>query len=161
MKIKQSIIITILILLTGCGMFKSFEDLYSEAEEKRNIGNSKGAIVVLNKIMNNYSDHEKASKAQYLIAEIYYRDLRDFSKAIDEYENLRKKYAESPQVPFAIFMQGFIYANMLSNFEKARIHYEIFLNKYSNHELAQSVTFELKYLGQEIQDIPELKHLIK
>ena len=50
---------------------------------------------------------------------------------------------------------------MLSNFEKARIHYEIFLNKYSNHELAQSVTFELKYLGQEIQDIPELKHLIK
>ena len=50
---------------------------------------------------------------------------------------------------------------MLSNFEKARNHYEEFLSKFSNHELAQSVKFELKYLGLEIQEIPELKHLIK
>jgi len=74
---------------------------------------------------------------------------------------LRQKYPESSQVPFSLFMQGFIYANMLSNFEKARSHYEEFLNKFSNHELAQSVIFELKYLGLEIQEIPELKHLIK
>ena len=160
MKIKQFIIIAILIF-AGCGISKSYEDLYSEAEAKRNIGNSKDALETLNKVLNNFPDHEKASKAQYLIAEIYYRDLRDFSQAIDEYENLRLNYPESPQVPFALFMQGFIYANMLSNFENARIHYEEFLKKYSNHELAQSVTFELKYLGQEIQDIPELKHLIK
>ena len=161
MKIKQLITILIVILITGCDIFKSAEDLYSEAEAKRNIGDSKEALVTLKKIINKFSDHEKASKAQYLIAEIYYRDLRDFSKAINEYGRLRQKYPGSSQVPFSLFMQGFIYANMLSNFEKARNHYEEFLNKFSNHELAQSVQFELKYLGIEIQEIPELKHLIK
>ena len=161
MKIKQLITIFIVILITGCGIFKSAEDLYSEAEAKRNIGDSKEALVNLKKITNKFPNHEKASKAQYLIAEIYYRDLRDFSKAINEYGMLRQKYPESTQVPFSLFMQGFIYANMLSNFEKARNHYEEFLNKFSNHELAQSVQFELKYLGIEIQEIPELKHLIK
>ena len=161
MKIKQLITIFIVILITGCDIFKSAEDLYSEAEAKRNIGDSKEALVTLKKIINKFSDHEKASKSQYLIAEIYYRDLRDFSKAINEYGMLRQKYPESSQVPFSLFMQGFIYANMLSNFEKARNHYEEFLNKFSDHELAQSVQFELKYLGIEIQEIPELKHLIK
>ena len=161
MKIKQHITILIVILITGCDIFKSAEDLYSEAEAKRNIGDSKEALVTLKKIINKFSDHEKASKAQYLIAEIYYRDLRDFSKAINEYGMLREKYPESSQVPFSLFMQGFIFTNMLSNFEKARNHYEEFLNKFSNHELAQSVQFELKYLGIEIQEIPELKHLIK
>jgi TolA-binding protein len=161
MKIKQLTTIFIVILITGCDIFKSAEDLYSEAEAKRNTGDSKEALVTLKKIINKFSEHEKASKAQYLIAEIYYRDLRDFSKAINEYGMLRQKYPESPQVPFSLFMQGFIYANMLSNFEKARNHYEEFLNKFSNHELAQSVEFELKYLGIEIQEIPELKHLIK
>jgi len=161
MKIKQHITILIVILITGCDIFKSAEDLYSEAEAKRNKGYSIEAIELLKKITNKFSDHDKASKAQYLKAEIYYRDLRDFSKAIDEYGTLRQKYPESPQVPFSLFMQGFIYANMLSDFEKARKYYEEFLNKFSNHELAQSVTFELKYLGLEIQEIPELKHIIK
>lgn len=161
MKIKQFITIFIVILISSCGIFKSADDLYLEAEAKRNTGNSNEALVILKKITNKFSDHEKASKAQYLIAEIYYRDLRDFSKAINEYGTLRKKYPKSSQVPFSLFMQGFIYANMLSNFENARNHYEEFLNKFSNHELAQSVQFELKYLGLEIQEIPELKHLIK
>ena len=161
MNLKLFITIFIVIFIAGCGIFKSAEDLYLEAEAKRNSGNSKEALELLRKITNKFSDHDKASKAQYLIAEIYYRDLRDFSKAINEYENLKQKYPESPQVPFSLFMQGFIYANMLSNFEKARDSYEEFLNKFSNHELAQSVTFELKYLGLEVQDIPELKHLIK
>ena len=150
-----------MILITGCDIFKSAEDLYSEAEAKRNIGDSKEALVNLKKITNKFPNHEKASKAQYLIAEIYYRDLKDFSNAINEYGMLRQKYPESSQVPFSLFMQGFIYANLLSNFEKARSHYKEFLNKFSNHELAQSVQFELKYLGIEIQEIPELKHLIK
>ena len=50
---------------------------------------------------------------------------------------------------------------MLLDFNQARKHYTEFLDRYADHELAQSVTFELKYLGREIKDIPELKHLIK
>ena len=150
-----------MILLTGCEIFKSAEDLYLDAEAKRNSGNSKEALVLLKKITNKFSDHQKASKAQYLIAEIYYRDLRDFSIAIEEYENLKNSFPNSSKVPFALFMQGFIYANMLSDFKLAKIYYTEFLNKYSEHELAESVSFELKYLGLDINEIPTLKHLTK
>ena len=109
--------------------------------------------------MDKHSDHEIAPNAQYLIAEIYYRDLRDFTMAINQYENLMVQFPESKQVPFSLFMQGFIYANMLADFENAKDHYSQFLQKYPNHELFQSVGFELKYLGRDIKEIPELKHL--
>ena len=150
-----------ILMVAGCGLFKSADELYNDAEIKRNNGKAKDALVLLQKVVTKYSDHEKAPKAQYLIAEIYYRDMRDFSKAIEQYGNLRTQYPETKQVPFSLFMQGFIYANMLSNFKQARKHYTEFLDRYADHELAQSVTFELKYLGREIKDIPELKHLIK
>jgi len=148
-----------ILLLAGCGLFKSAEELYTEASIKRDLGEPKESIILLRQIISKYAVHEKASDAQYLIAEIYYRDLRDFSKAIDEYETLKNNFPNSTKVPFALFMQGFIYANMLSDFKLAKKYYTEFLNKFSKHELAESVSFELKYLGLDINEIPTLKHL--
>ncbi|HCI16161.1 MAG: tetratricopeptide repeat protein [Candidatus Marinimicrobia bacterium] len=159
MKSKKILTLTILIIISGCGLFKSAEDLFSEAEQKRNMGEAKAALELLQKVVDKHSDHEIAPNAQYLIAEIYYRDLRDFTMAINQYENLMVQFPESKQVPFSLFMQGFIYANMLADFENAKDHYSQFLQKYPNHELFQSVGFELKYLGRDIKEIPELKHL--
>ena len=159
MKSKKILTLTILIIISGCGLFKSAEDLFSEAEQKRNMGEAKAALELLQKVVDKHSDHEIAPNAQYLIAEIYYRDLRDFTMAINQYENLMVQFPESKQVPFSLFMQGFIYANMLADFENAKDHYSQFLQKYPNHELFQSVRFELKYLGRDIKEIPELKHL--
>jgi TolA-binding protein len=159
MKSKKILTLTILIIISGCGLFKSAEDLFSEAEQKRNMGKAKAALELLQKVVDKHSDHEIAPNAQYLIAEIYYRDLRDFTMAINQYENLMVQFPESKQVPFSLFMQGFIYANMLADFENAKDHYSQFLQKYPNHELFQSVGFELKYLGRDIKEIPELKHL--
>ena len=159
MKSKKILTLTILIIISGCGLFKSAEDLFSEAEQKRNMGKAKAALELLQKVVDKHSDHEIAPNAQYLIAEIYYRDLRDFTMAINQYENLMVQFPESKQVPISLFMQGFIYANMLADFENAKDHYSQFLQKYPNHELFQSVGFELKYLGRDIKEIPELKHL--
>ncbi len=160
MKSKKILTLTILIIIiSSCGLFKSAEDLFSEAEQKRNMGKAKAALELLQKVVDKHSDHEIAPNAQYLIAEIYYRDLRDFTMAINQYENLMVQFPESKQVPFSLFMQGFIYANMLADFENAKDHYSQFLQKYPNHELFQSVGFELKYLGRDIKEIPELKHL--
>ena len=39
--------------------------------------------------------------------------------------------------------------------------YKNFIDKYPNHEMVESVKFELKYLGLGINEIPELKHLIE
>jgi TolA-binding protein len=160
MKSKKILTLTILIIIiSSCGLFKSAEDLFSEAEQKRNMGEAKAALELLQKVVDKHSDHEIAPNAQYLIAEIYYRDLRDFTMAINQYENLMVQFPESKQVPISLFMQGFIYANKLADFENAKDHYSQFLQKYPNHELFQSVGFELKYLGRDIKEIPELKHL--
>ncbi|MGY8787686.1 MAG: tetratricopeptide repeat protein [Fidelibacterota bacterium] len=159
MKSKKIFILFITFSISSCGLFKSAEDLFSEAEIKRNSGESKVALSLLKKVVSKHQAHVIAPEAQYLIAEIYYRDMRDFSKAIEEYDILRTTYYESKQVPFALFMQGFIYANMLSDFSQAESHYKEFLKIYTDHELAKSVSFELKYLGRDVKDIPELKHL--
>jgi len=157
-KIPKSII---LLTLIGCSLFKSADELFSDAELKRNNGDPKEAIIILEQLISKFTDHEKAPEAQYLIAEIYYRDLRDFSQSIREYEKLMNDFPNSSKVPFAIFMQGFIYANTLSDFDLAKKSYSKFLEKYSNHDLAESVSFELKYLGLDIKEIPTLKHLTK
>ena len=94
-----------------------------------------------------------------MIAEIYYRDMRDYSEAIKQYDRVKNNFPDSKQVPFSLFMQGFIFANMLADFKQAEIHYSKFITKYPDHELYQSVEFELKYLGKEIKDIPVLKHI--
>ena len=157
-KIPKSII---LLTLIGCSLFKSADELFSDAELKRNNGEPKEAIIILEQLISKFTDHEKAPEAQYLIAEIYYRDLRDFSQSIREYEKLMNDFPNSIKVPFALFMQGFIYANTLSDFDLAKNSYSKFLEKYSNHDLAESVSFELKYLGLDIKEIPSLKHLTK
>ena len=157
-KIPKSII---LLTLIGCSLFKSADELFSDAELKRNNGEPKEAIIILEQLISKFTDHEKAPEAQYLIAEIYYRDLRDFSQSIQEYKKLMNDFPNSTKVPFALFMQGFIYANTLSDFDLARSSYSKFLEKYSNHDLAESVSFELKYLGLDIKEIPTLKHLTK
>ena len=157
-KIPKSII---LLSLIGCSLFKSADELFSDAELKRNNGEPKEAIIILEQLISKFTDHEKAPEAQYLIAEIYYRDLRDFSQSIQEYKKLMNDFPNSTKVPFALFMQGFIYANTLSDFDLAKNSYSKFLEKYSNHDLAESVSFELKYLGLDIKEIPTLKHLTK
>ena len=157
-KIPKSII---LLTLIGCSLFKSADELFSDAELKRNNGEPKEAIIILEQLISKFTDHEKAPEAQYLIAEIYYRDLRDFSQSIQEYKKLMNDFPNSTKVPFALFMQGFIYANTLSDFDLAKNSYSKFLEKYSNHDLAESVSFELKYLGLDIKEIPTLKHLTK
>ena len=161
MKINKILFLLCIIMIAGCDLFKSADDLYAEAEIKRNSGDAKAALSLLEKIVGKHADHEKAPNAQYMIAEIYYRDMGDFSKAIGEYGLIRTNFPKAKQVPFSLFMQGFIYANTLSNFDQARAHYTEFLEKYADHELATSVTFELKYLGKDVQEIPELKHLTK
>ncbi|MBD31373.1 MAG: hypothetical protein CMG44_04195 [Candidatus Marinimicrobia bacterium] len=155
-------IITILIITLffySCDTFKSVDEYFSEAEQMRSERKPKEALRLLNKIIKKFSKDNKASEAQYLIAEIYYRDLQDFSKSIDEYDKFAEKHPNSDKVPFSIFMQGYIYSNELKEYDSAKALYENFINLYPNHEMVKDVEFEIKYMGFELNQIPELKHL--
>ena len=154
-------IFTILIILffCSCDTFKSVDEYFSEAEQMRSEGKPKEALRVLNKIIKKFSKDIKASVAQYLIAEIYYRDLQDFSKSIIEYNKFSEKHPNSDKVPFSLFMQGYIYSNELKEYDSARVLYNKFIKLYPNHEMVKDVEFEIKYMGFELNQIPELKHL--
>ena len=154
-------IFTILIILffCSCDTFKSVDEYFSEAEQMRREGKSIEALRVLNKIIKKFSKDIKASDAQYLIAEIYYRDLQDFSKSIIEYDKFSEKHPNNDKVPFSLFMQGYIYSNELKEYDSARVLYNKFIKLYPNHEMVKDVEFEIKYMGFELNQIPELKHL--
>jgi len=159
MKTGFSFILGLVLLISGCGLFSNPEKLFYSAQEIRENEKYSEALEILNKIVTKYPDHEIAANSQYLIAEIYYVDMRDFKAAIENYKKLGRLFPLSEKLPHAQFMQGFIYANMLSDFEKAGKVYNEFLLSYPDHELIPSVKFELEFLGKDIEDIPVLKHI--
>ena len=110
-------------------------------------------------MISKYESNELASKAQYMLGDVYMNDFRDFTTAIQEYRKVIDKYTESEQEPHAQFMIGYIYANVINDEKSAKVEYQEFLKKFPNHELAPSVKFEIDYLGKSIEEIPALKHI--
>ena len=132
---------------------------YESAELFREQDNFKKALFILYQLVENNS--EISPKAQYLIGDILMNDLLDFEQAISAYKMVIEKFPNSLQAPEAQFMIAYIYANVLDNSENARVKYNTFLQKYPDHDLTPSVKFELDFIGDDINDIPELKHITK
>ena len=130
---------------------------YESAELFREQDNFKKALFILYQLVENNS--EISPKAQYLIGDILMNDLLDFEQAISAYKMVIEKFPNSLQAPEAQFMIAYIYANVLDDSENARVEYNLFLEKYADHGLTPSVKFELDFLGKDINDIPQLKHI--
>tara|TARA_B100000214_G_C23922000_1_gene606539 strand:+ start:387 stop:1124 length:738 start_codon:yes stop_codon:yes gene_type:complete len=135
------------------------EYIINKAESLRKQNLLKDAINHLMFLIENYSNHDLASKGQYMMGDIYMNDFRDFTTAIQEYRKVLEKYVGSDQEPHALFMIGYIYANIINDENSAKIEYQKFLSKFPNHELSPSVKFEIDYLGKSIEEIPALKHI--
>jgi outer membrane protein assembly factor BamD (BamD/ComL family) len=88
--------------------------------------------------------YENMGKEQWSEAERY------FQKVLNEYPdgNFSSK---------SLFMVGFINANYLKNYEKAEKYYNDFISKYPDHELVESAKYEIKHLGENIDDLEFLK----
>ena len=139
---------------------EAFQDwIINNAETLRKRKMTTESIDNLVYLVNNFPEHELASKAQYIIGDIYMNDLRDFEKALIEYRSVLDKYIGSKEEALAQFMIGYIYANVIKDFDLARKEYQIFLDKFPKHELHPSVKFEIDYLGKDINEIPALKHI--
>lgn len=99
-------------------------------------------------------------------AEALYHSGIAYTNLLDEYalgisllEKITEKYPNARRAAEAQFMKGFVWANTASDTAMARVEYGRFLSMYPKHELATSVEWELKYLGKDINDIPEMKVL--
>ena len=139
---------------------QAFQDwIINNAETLRKRKMTAESIANLIYLVKTFPKHELASKAQYIIGDIYMNDLRDFEKALGEYRLVLDRYNGSKEEALAQFMIGYIYANVIKDFDLARKEYQIFLDKFPKHELHPSVKFEIDYLGKDINEIPALKHI--
>ena len=80
-----------------------------------------------------------------------------YDEAIVNFKKIIEYYPEGENTPKATFMIGFINANDLKNLEEAKKYYTLFIEKYPEHELADDAEYELKTLGQDINDLPIFK----
>ena len=135
------------------------EYLVNKAESLRKQKLLKEAVNHLMHMVDKYEKHEFASKAQYMLGDVYMNDFRDFTTAVQEYRKVLEKHSGSDQEPHALFMIGYIYANVINDEKSAKIEYQDFLKRFPKHELAPSVKFEIEYLGKSIEEIPALKHI--
>ncbi|MFK7908080.1 MAG: tetratricopeptide repeat protein [Chitinophagales bacterium] len=95
-----------------------------------------------------------AQTPEYLFkaAEIQ-RSLKNYKKAIENYETIQAKHPDYAKTPHSMFLLGFIYENDLKDSDKAKALYEQFLERYPEHELADDVKFSLDNLGISPEDI--------
>jgi len=162
MKTKYGYLLLItFLLLSACGekIPKTSLELFNRAEKHLQAKETELAIKDLNLLVEHFSTDLMASKSQYVIGDIYMNDLRDFNNAVDSYRKVINNFENAAEEPHAMFMIGYIYSNILSQYEDARREYESFLKIYPDHELTPSVNFEMKWMGKDINEIDELKHI--
>lgn len=155
-----SIMCIVLCLVIGIGCSKLPDDRLLERgkqlEEQEQFAD---AIKDYEKLAKDYPQSPYAPEALYRAGLAYTNNLQLFDAAITTFERVIDEYPDSKSAGPCQFMIGFIYANNTADTTKARIAYNKFLDTYPEHELAASVQWELKYLGMDINQIPELQGL--
>ena len=147
-----------MLIIVSCAQLPD-DKLVAKGKQLEEQGEFDEAIKTFRKVAKKYSNSPLCAEAHYHIALIQANGLQDFDTAVTTFESLIDKYPETKFAPQAQFMIGFIYANNVSDTTQARIAYEKFVSDYPEHELTSSVEWELKYLGKDINDIPELMSL--
>ena len=84
---------------------------------------------------------------------MYLNTIGDLPAALAAFKSATDLYPETDEGVKALFMVGYINANHLEDYDAARVAYTDFMNRYPNHELVQSVRFELEYLGKSVEDM--------
>ncbi len=115
------------------------------------------AAQIYEKVVEVYPRSPFAAEALYRAGLVYNNGLNETDKAISLLQTMITDYPENDSTAAQCqFMIGFLYANNAADTARARVAYNKFLEKYPEHELVPSVEWELKYLGKDINDIPEL-----
>jgi len=101
---------------------------------------------VLKRIVSLLNEKENADRAQFLLAEIYFVDLKDLPRALTAYEKVYKDFPTSEWAPKARYAQFWITKNLLKDDSLALRLGNDLINKYPKTEYAISAE---KILGRE------------
>lgn len=141
-----------IVLLQSCGSKESEKDLLSKAETFEQENKYEEALHALEKLVRDYPTSENAPEALHRAAFLYYNNINDFNKSIEYHRKLIEVYPKSKYVPQSRFMIGFIYANDLRDYASAKTAYDEFLKYHPDHELLESVKWELQHLGEDVNE---------
>jgi len=148
-----------LALIFGCSSLPD-EKMMEKAQQYEMNEEFVRAAETYEKIVKIYPRSPYAPEALYRAGLVYNNGLNESEKAISLLDRMIKEYPESDSTAAQCqFMIGFIYANNVADTANARLAYTTFLERYPGHELVPSVQWELKYLGKDINDIPELMNV--
>ena len=161
MKRILAVLLSLILMLgmfAGCGKMPD-EKLMALGKEMEDRENFDKAIEYYEKLVQEYPESPLAPEAMHYMGKVYANGIKDYERAILVFNDVIDKYPDSPQAAHSQFMIGFVYANSIADTAEARLAYDKFKEKYPDNELIPSVDFELKYLGKDINDIPELMNL--
>ena len=120
------------------------------------------ALEKLQNLVNNHPESIQAAEAQYMIGDTYIAYNNNFEGSLEEYRKVVRNFPETRFAINAQFMIGYVLANYVKDYNSARIEYEMFIELFENKAdsgLIESVKFELRNLGRDLNEIPQLKHI--
>ena len=107
------------------------------------------AINFLYQIKENTNDISIKARTDYMVAELFLNDFKDYSLAADLYADIIYAYPEDIiEVKKSLFTLAYIYANHLDYFSDAIYFYEKFKSNYPNDDLITSIDYELNNLSK-------------
>ena len=122
------------------------KELFARAKKLRK-KDIESAILVLDNIVNSFKDSKYATRSQFMKAEVFMNDLKDYNAAIREYKAVVKLFPTTAQAQDSQYMVSYIYGNVLENKKQAKKEYNTFLKKYPSSRLVSAVKLELKQLN--------------
>jgi len=147
-----------LTMLAGCAKMPD-EKLMVKGKQMESEQKFTEAIASYQKLIDKFPTSPLVPEAMYQKALVHANALQEYDIAVSGLAAVLEKYPDNRIASRSQFMIGFIYANSVGDTARAGEAYRAFLKKYPNDELKPSVEWELKYLGKDIDDIPELTTL--
>jgi len=115
---------TIVLLLSGCGLFETSHEMEKNAEELVSEGSSafasknyKTAVKAYTDLKDWYPFSRYAILAELKIADAYYH-LKDYDAAILAYEGFEKMHPKNDAVPYVIYQTGLSWFNQLDMIDR-------------------------------------------
>ena len=108
--------------------------------------NYQSAITQLKTFIKHSSNNNEIAFAEYLIAEVYLNDFKNYEYSVELLKNIINNYKGTEIYKKSLFTLSYIYANHLNYFTDAIYYYENFLKLFPNDDLIPSVKYELASL---------------
>ncbi|MBU2451931.1 MAG: outer membrane protein assembly factor BamD, partial [Proteobacteria bacterium] len=154
---KLFVVLTMIVLLSGCSLFESSHDMGKSAEELASEGASafisedyKTAIKAYTDLKDWYPFSRYASLAELKIADAHF-SLEEYDEAILGYEEFEKMHPKNDAIPYVIYRTGLSWFNQLGTVDRdhtpaknSLIQFNRLMDQFPENEYAKPAKENIK-----------------